>query len=78
MLITQAELKAIPELKTFEKCLRSKSTAETRSPTKSNSRSMSPKKGLLNKGSKAIQKVAKLPAKKQAMITKRKGRKAKI
>ena len=74
-------MKNAPEIKTFEKSMKSGGTPQkvSRSTTsKIKSSSESPKKGVVVKTSKIIHKAAKLPAKKQPMLSKRKSRKTRI
>lgn len=66
----------MPELKTFEKSLKSGVPNVVRSKSGSKSMSSSPKKALL-KATKLIQKAV-MPAKKRPMITKKRGRKTRI
>ena len=77
-----AELRNLPEIKNFEKNLHTIQQQPSRSTTsrrKVGSRSMStsPKKALLQKPTKIIQKVAKI-AMKKPLLAKKRGRKSRI
>ena len=72
-------MKNDPEIKNFEKSLKGTPQKVPRSTTsRTKSMSESPKKGIIVKNTKNIHKAARLPAKKQAMLSKRKSRKTKI
>lgn len=81
----KGDLKNIIEIKEFEKVLhsipstnpQSRSTTSRSSKAKSRSISSSPKKILIMKSTKAIQKTVKIPAVKKPVVARR-GRKAKI